>query len=307
MPVPVYPVAGGANSLSEHTRLTKAALTTHLATAGRSEAASETGDEDRLARINEVLAEAVELATDLHYYVNPRSKSGNETEHSYRDLLAYDLESSHRAIKGVVAGSATREFDRAGLEDVARRYIQSRYHSDEFDVALVRALTGLEMYQYANSIRLEKQEGISTSTTVMLYLGIALAMLTAICAVGFGLRYAILAAFEVGWLGTWAGSLADILAGAFALLAVQTLWSIPVTIAQKLFGKPSGHKILQKMYHAYSEIPEHAPLSPARMRDLLQEAAGIGAVWPAPLYRLLDDMEQRGASNALDGRPVRAP
>jgi hypothetical protein len=52
------------------------------------------------------------------------------------------------------------------------------------------------------------------------------------------------------------------------------------------------------MYHAYYEIPEHGPLSSTRLRELLLDAARNSAVWPAPLYRLLDDMDQRVAGHA---------
>ena len=106
---------------------------------------------------------------------------------------------------------------------------------------------------------------------------------------------ALLAAADAQIFGASARTAADVLAGAFALMAFQTFASIPITLFRRRFGKPKpkGHDILEKMYHAYYEIPEHPPLSPQRIRELLQDAARIGAVWPAGLYDLLDDIQSR--------------
>ena len=157
------------------------------------------------------------------------------------------------------------------------------------------------MYQFADRIRLEQKFGTSLGVQIATLIGIFMAMLGTVTVVGFGLRYVILAAVDAQIVGEWGRTAADLLAGAFALMALQTLASVPVTILQKLFGKPKpkGHDILEKMYQAYNEIPEHPPLSPQRLRELLHDAARIGAVWPAGLYHLLDDMQTRVERDAL--------
>jgi len=231
--------------------LTKAALTVHMASSQSAQIPSDTADRDRLSRIDELLEHAASLAADLHYCVRRRTAAQDGKEQGFLpDALAHDPELPRRGVRGVLDESSQIEFDRTALEDVAGRYLRGRYRADEFDVVLTRALTGLEMFQFAHSLRLKDEFGLSKSTQVGLIFGIALLMLAAIAGIGFGLRWVIRGAHEANLLGEWANSLADILAGAFALLAVQTLWGIPVSIAKKHVGKPAGYDILEKMFHA---------------------------------------------------------
>jgi hypothetical protein len=48
------------------------------------------------------------------------------------------------------------------------------------------------------------------------------------------------------------------------------------------------------MLHCYSALNSEGPVSAHHVRELLVHSAEKGAVWPAPVYALLDDVINRG-------------
>lgn len=272
--------------------LTKEALTTHFkAESLQAHGASILSDANRLHRIDETIQVAVNLAADLLGCVRYKPRADRyDAKRDPRDWLAGETDPS-----GIQDGPDLKEFDRSDIEDITRRYLTGSYRSADFDVALIRTLIGMEVYGFAAVLKAKRYMERKFDYAIFIFIAIAIgvAMLVVLASLGIGIRYAILAAYDAKLLGDWAPHVADVLAGAFALACFQTIGGIPVSIFKKYFGKPSEGNLLQKMYSTYFEVPEDAPISTERVRQLLNAAAADGAVWPAPLFALLDDIDRR--------------
>lgn len=274
--------------------LTKAALTVQIASdlAGKADS-SDTHDEERLGRIDTAIHQSLELAMELQGCISYREQTLGTDASRDPDVLAKEVDLS---IRGLLKDSERKQFDRAGIENVARRYLSASYRSQEFDVALVRALLGVEVYGLAHAIQIEKRME-SKAQYVVIAIGVALLMLVLVGALGLGIRHLILAAHSAEIIGDWSIHLADVLAGAFAVICIQLIAGIPTSIARKYFGKSKGSEILRRMYYAYYEVPEYGPMAVGRLRKLVDDAASLGAVWPGSLYALLDDVDRRLTAN----------
>ena len=81
-----------------------------------------------------------------------------------------------------------------------------------------------------------------------------------------------------------------VLESAWALIMLPRQWMV-ISKAQKRINA-----LFDGMNNAYTALGSDGPISGQHVRRLLDSSTDLGAVWPAPVYVLLDDIQKRGGS-----------
>ena len=99
---------------------------------------------------------------------------------------------------------------------------------------------------------------------------------------------------EAGYIGDNTSLVISlILIGLFILLFAIATILLPFAIRHQLKQRKKVVKLLADMSAVYSEMDTNGPISAKHLIDRLQETRKEGVIWPAPLFALLHDVNER--------------
>jgi len=191
----------------------------------------------------------------------------------------------------------TPYLDRGSIESVVGEYLALSFRATAIDRTLVDVLVAMELYGYGNEILNEQTFGLFPARSPLkqphaLWTYISGQFWNAL--IFFGGAALSVYAGQAGWLGnSWAVGIALVLVLLFFLCLALATVALPFVWRQRSTDRRIAVELLKSMLGVYGELNSDGPISAKHVRERARHTADKGVVWPAPLFALLDDIEQR--------------
>jgi hypothetical protein len=105
-------------------------------------------------------------------------------------------------------------------------------------------------------------------------------------------------AYAIEWLGLISDDVfLIVLLVLGALFLIETAWAslrFPFAWRAQAAHNARTAKLLSAMNGVYSELNSNGPISARHIRERAQAVSAAGAVWPGPLFVILEDAIERG-------------
>jgi hypothetical protein len=180
--------------------------------------------------------------------------------------------------------------NRKAIEEVATSYLQLPYRSQLVDRTLIDILIGMEMYAFGvESLHwmptspLQQRHILRQFISVMLWASILLLVPSYLI---FTYLPPLIGRSPAGWIS-------DILIALFFLFAAIITFTLPFAWRNQVIARSKVRKMIDATVYAYAELQSDSVVSAARVRQVVQQAADAGVLWPSPLYAVLDDNIRR--------------
>ncbi|MFY0613627.1 MAG: hypothetical protein JXQ99_19005 [Hyphomicrobiaceae bacterium] len=217
---------------------------------------------------------------------------------TYSDSKRYDYWCHRTMLALDVRKGREREIWREDVEHVANEYMKLPYRIPDFERLLVDVLIATELVAYliqaigskakpvfgmTNPSSLRKWHPLSKLFVSFVFLAILLTLVGGILAA--------ITSIAVG--GKAAGIIGFVFFYVFWILLAISVIELPFDWYRHVTFTRKNRNLIQQMLLAYDEVEGHSIVSTRRVREALSHAANAGAVWPAPLFAILDDNIQR--------------
>jgi len=176
-------------------------------------------------------------------------------------------------------------FDRGEIEGAAKIYLDLPFRSSELDKLLVDMLMALEFSAFADQMLNPNPYGTTSPLKQLHPFWMFLIGLVANAVLFIGLGSA---ALYLGW--EWVGG---ILIGIFFLLTAISIFALPFAVWRFYKARKQIAELLLSMSTAYQCLNSGGPISVRHLQEMINVSINKGAVWPAPLFALLDDIQAR--------------
>jgi hypothetical protein len=244
------------------------------------------GDE-RLLR--SLLERGVDVVQSLRFSVQPlKQQSKNDALRlwSHRRELLYDVQSKQMPY-----------FDRAGIEAATGEYLELPYRATYIDRLLTDVLVAVEIYQFFDDLANEfvfpgepprspfKRAHPLTIylRDIMIYGLISLGL----CIVIWHFHHNGTFSDGLALGGYLTSALLFLVCLVWETISLRHHWRSHTTDLQRV------KSLMNDMMDCYRALVSDGPISVRHVSELLKAAAANGAVWPAPLYALLEDVLKR--------------
>lgn len=176
-------------------------------------------------------------------------------------------------------------------EGAATRYLDSNLRASSIDRILIDALVAMEVFAFGDEmLNLTVTSPLKRPHAFWTYLRGQASNL-----VFFGVIIAIVAWFGsqdiLGQMAT--GWSIGILVGIFLLFFLVATFSLPWVWITQSKEKRKTRNLLLEMTSVYNELGSDGAISAQHIQRRAQETTSLGAVWPAPLFAMLDDVNRR--------------
>ncbi len=197
----------------------------------------------------------------------------------------------------LVNENRTPKFDRSAIEGVVSSYLDMPWRCSAIDKQLTDILVGMEAYQYADEIINEYVvpglparsplkwkhpflEYIQGSLIYLLILSVPIA--------------ALIYAKSQDWIsGGWQIGVGAVLSAIIFILLIIMTVSLPSLWKKHNRARKHTVELMANMFGVYQKLEGNGPFSSRHIRKSMEADELKEAVWPAPLFALLDDIDQR--------------
>ena len=262
-----------------------------------------------------LLTQGCDVVRELHCALRPDKKWVEENKHwleeekrlSLRSHWDNPIEEEKRKLKlwshcdsplNDVAIKKIPYFCRPEIEFFVGLYLALPYRASLIDRLLVDVLVAMELYQFANEMINEKvdhglgppRSPLKQTHPLKTYLKNAFYGL--LSWTGIGMLVGLLHHLHVisdGW--AWGGYITCALMYLLTLSMVTAF--LPSAWIKHVRSVKQVWSLISEMRNCYSALDSDGPVSARHILERIKSADDKGAVWPAPLYALLDDVMAR--------------
>jgi hypothetical protein len=244
--------------------------------------------------------DAIELVREVRTWVKGYTDTGladekeptKEKFKKEREVWRHELNPQH-----IVNSGRAPEIDRAGIEEAVSTYLAGHWRCSAMDHLLLDILVGMEFYAYSDEMVNEvvppgfpPRSPLKQKHPILDYLQGSFLYLVIIAVPVSALMFAS----SENWIGEgWAVGISGVLS-----VVVLVMWGIFTVCLPSLWRKHNKARkqtleLMGSMRTVYQELKGGGPFSSRHFRKSLEAVEENGAVWPAPVFALLDDIDQR--------------
>lgn len=232
--------------------------------------------EDKLWSADHLVGQLCDAATSYEREWDKREQL-NFWQHAWRPADDIRRKNYKLTMKGEVEGAASY-------------YLDQPLRSQLFDRILVDMLIAQELYAFADEmIHPLKFPGLPVNSPLKqphpLWQFIRDNLISA--AILGGIAWVVSST-------NWGGVVAGVLLVIWVIGAVWSIFALPVVWSRWLKARKKVLTLLDSMLTTYAQMQSDSVISASHVLDTVKASAAAGAVWPSPLFVLLEDVMRRG-------------
>lgn len=204
----------------------------------------------------------------------------------------------HKFLLEDVKSKRAPKMDRFEIESAVSQYLDEPWRCERLDRLLIDLLVAMELVAFTDEMINEPRwlpnffrlSPLRQKHPLRIFLGEVILEYIFVGAICGGLYWLT----QRSWMGdSWALGIGGVIVALMLLYQFYMLIRLPLAWHQHNKSKTQVADLIISMFLAYSELKSDGPISASHIEQRLNDTAKDGAVWPAPVFALLDDIKRR--------------